>query len=182
MSHRALTDEASGSAWLRACRPTVGGYLYPQHAGAPETVQHLEILGDGPDLAEAAVIVPADEPAVQLVALGLLTPEDALDHAPLPVLVLVKEPGRPASAGFSAVDGGCSLFDVGNHSYLEQHTAVVVGVVSPIRVKDGRAGGQPLPLHLVQHDRQHRDVVYAAGRDLRLQYDLQAQDGSYTAE
>ena len=90
---------------------------------------------------------------MQLVALGLLTPEDALDHAPLPVLVLVKESGRPASAGFAAVGAGCSLFDVGNHSYLEQHTAVVVRVVSPIRVKDGRAGGQPLPLHLVQRDR-----------------------------
>ena len=64
MSHRALTDEASGSAWLRAYRPTVEGYLYPQHAGAPETVQHLEIPSDGPDLAEAAAVVPADKPAV----------------------------------------------------------------------------------------------------------------------
>ena len=78
---------------------------------------------------------------MQLVALGLLTPEDALDHALLPVLVLIKEPGRPASAGFAAVDGGRSLFDVGNHSRLEQHAAVVVGVVSSIRVKDGQAEG-----------------------------------------
>ena len=64
MSRHALTDEASGSAWLRAYRPTVRGYLYPQHAGASETVQHLESPGDGPDLAEAAAVVPADESAV----------------------------------------------------------------------------------------------------------------------
>ena len=107
-------------------------------------------------------------------ALELLAPEDALDHVPLPVLVLVKEPGRLASAGFAAVDGDHSLFDIGNHSYLEQYTAVVVGAVSPVRVKDGRAGGQPLPFHLAQHGRQRRDVVDAVGGDLQLQYDLQA--------
>ena len=64
MSRHALTDEAPESVWLRAYRPTVRGYLYSQHAGAPETVQHLEIPGDGPDLAEAAAVVPADESTV----------------------------------------------------------------------------------------------------------------------
>ena len=77
-------------------------YLYPQHAGVPEDGSELEIPGDGPDLAEAATVVPTDEPAVQLVALGLLTSEDAFDHATLSVLVLVKELGRPASVGLAA--------------------------------------------------------------------------------
>ena len=96
---RALIDVASESARLRACRSTVGGYLYPQHAGVPETVQHLEIPSDGPDLAETAAVVPTDEPAMQLVAFRFLAPEDTLDHAALLVLVLVKELGRPASVG-----------------------------------------------------------------------------------
>ena len=78
---------AFAPARLRACRSTVGWYRYPPHADVPETVQNLEILGDGPDLAEAAAVVPTDEPAVQLVALGLLTHEDAFDHATLLVPV-----------------------------------------------------------------------------------------------
>ena len=123
MLRRAITDGASGSTWLRAYRSTIGWYLYPQHAGVPETVQNLEIPSDGPDLAEAATVVPTDEPAVQLVALGLLTSEDAFDHATLSVLVLVKELGRPASVGLAAVDGSHSLLDVGSHPHLEEYAA-----------------------------------------------------------
>ncbi len=100
------------------------------------------------------------EPAVQLMTLVFFSPEDALDHAALMVLRLVKYPGRTALVWLAAVDGADS--DVGGNPHPKQHPAVLVGIVSSVRVKDGPVGQQALPLHLDQHTqmetKKHRGV------------------------
>ena len=126
MPRRGFIDGASGPGRSHARYHTVGWYLYPTYPGAPESVQHLDIPGDGTDLAEPAAVVWSDEPAVQLVTLGLLAAEDALYHPPLVVLFLIEYLGRLASVGLAAVDRDASLFDIGSHPHLEQHLAVVV--------------------------------------------------------
>ena len=76
-------------------------------------VQHLDIPGDGPDLAEPAAVVRHNEPTVQLVALGLLADKDTIYNSTLVVLLLVEYLGRSSSVGLAAVDRESSLFYVG---------------------------------------------------------------------
>ena len=83
----------------------------PELAGAFEAVEDLYVPSYGPDLGEPEPVVLPDESAVQLVSLGLLCPEDALDQAPLFVLILIEQPGRFSSAGLAPVDGVLSLFN-----------------------------------------------------------------------
>ena len=71
------------------------------------------------------MIIWSDEPAVQLVALGLLAAEDALYNTVL-VVLFVEYLGHPTLVGLAAVDRTASLFDVGDDSHLEQYLAVVV--------------------------------------------------------
>ena len=131
------------------------------HAGAPETVQRLEIPGDGPDLVEAAVAVPVDEPAVQLVALGLLTPEDALDHVPLPSLGQdhvqpVLRNGLEISGQGSVVGGGLAGPRYLYHGQVALHIA---GGLVPCDHQDADEvqfgsgvyrGSAPVTLHLTR--------------------------------
>ncbi len=49
----------------------------------------------------------------------------------------------------------------------------------PVHVKDGRAGQQTLSSHLAQYGWRYGHIVDIARYDLRLQYDLQVQDGDY---
>ena len=163
----------------RACQATIGRYRYPELAGAFEAVDDLDVPSDGPDLGKPEPVVLPDESAVQLVSLGLLCPEDTLDHTPLSVLVLVEQPGRFFPAGLAPVDGVLSLLYVGNKTHLEEHLAVLVGIVSLVPIKEVSTEIKPLTLHHFKHDRQHGGVVDVASGGKRGQYDLQAQDGSY---
>ena len=95
------------------------GISIPRTRAISESVQHLDISCNGPSLAKPAAIVRYNEPAVQLVVLGLLTAEDALYHSPLVVLLLVEYLGSPVSVGLAAVDRDASLFDIGYNPNLE---------------------------------------------------------------
>ncbi|MYB30928.1 MAG: hypothetical protein F4Y18_07870 [Cenarchaeum sp. SB0663_bin_5] len=106
--------------------PSVGWHLHLTYPSTLESVQHLDVSGDGPDLAEPAAVVQYNEPVVQLVTLGLFAAEDTLYNAALVALLLIEYLGHPASVRLAVVNRDASLLDIGCNLHLEQYMAVVV--------------------------------------------------------
>ena len=66
---------------------------------------------------------------------------------------------------------------LGDHAHPEDHSVVVLGIVSIVGVKEAAGEVEPAAPYLVQHGHLHVDIVDVARRGHRGQYDLQPQDG-----